>query len=56
MNQLHEQNANEWKINERYTQTKTNEKCKRYEISVNLNDPGSVSSTPSHVRGSNSQL
>jgi len=29
-------------MNERYTQHETNETRKRYEISVNLNDPGSV--------------
>ena len=41
-NQLHERNANERKTSERYTQTKWTKKRKQYEISVNLNDPGSV--------------
>ena len=43
-NQLHERNANEWKTkNERMIHAnKAKEKRKRYEISVNLNNPGSV--------------
>jgi hypothetical protein len=38
-NQLHERSANERRIHA----NETNEKRKRYEISVNLNDQGSVS-------------
>ena len=43
-NQLHERNANERKTkNERTIHAnEKNEKRKRYEIYVNLNDPGSV--------------
>ena len=43
-NQLHKRNANEWKTkNERTIHANNaNEKRKRYEIYVNLSDPGSV--------------
>ena len=43
-NQLHDRSANERKTkNERMIHAnETNEKCKRYEISVSLNDPGYV--------------
>lgn len=44
MNKLHTRNANEWKTKNEQTihANETNEIRKRYEISIKLNDPGSV--------------
>ena len=52
-NQLHERNASERKTkNERTIHAnETNEKHKRYKISVNLNDPGSVTTSANCVSG-----